>query len=278
MKKYILSFEAVDFTVSPKIGEYKRIIINGDKTDYLINSEGFVVSLNYKRSNESHIMTEYVKKKSGYHVVTLTVNKKGYKIHVHRLVAEAFIPMEPGKNQVNHIHVKNIKDKDDNRVENLEWVTGRENMCHAKKNKLIPSGKRHYMYKYTDKQVKKVCQLLVKNKLNMHDIAEKVGVSYQFVVAIKTKSIRTDISNQFDFSNFNVIESKVKGDNYKNRNHYLSFNMDQLQIACELLQEGKKNAKQISKISGIGYDTICDLKHHRIKNAKVLKIAKKYKW
>ena len=59
----------------------------------------------------------------GYLYVPLRNRDNRKKFKVHRLVAEAFIPNPKNKPCVDHINTI----RDDNRVENLRWVTVKEN-------------------------------------------------------------------------------------------------------------------------------------------------------
>lgn len=64
----------------------------------------------------------------GYPFVVFSIHCHNYSRTVHRLVATAFIPKPVGKDIINHINGV----KTDNRIENLEWCTYKENAQHAR--------------------------------------------------------------------------------------------------------------------------------------------------
>jgi HNH endonuclease len=74
---------------------------------------------------------------AGYPAVCLRKDCFIRKVRIHRLVAETFIANPSSLKEVNH---KNGI-KTDNRVENLEWCSHRENMKHAEKLGLLEKGK-----------------------------------------------------------------------------------------------------------------------------------------
>ena len=106
---------------------------------YKISNTGKVFSVRNNR------LLNVKPKYTGYVDIELNVNKVVYYKRVHRLVAENFIPNPNNKPFVNH------KDgnKQNNNVENLEWVTASENQLHAIRTGLQPKsriGCKHRLY------------------------------------------------------------------------------------------------------------------------------------
>lgn len=111
----------------------------------------------------------------GYLWLEFTVGGVRVRKAVHRLVGLNFVPNPENKPEINH---KNGI-KTDNRAENLEWVTGAENIEHAKKLGLI--GKRRVVF--TDEQL----AMIADPRNRIPDLAEKFGVSTSSIY-LRTKS------------------------------------------------------------------------------------------
>jgi hypothetical protein len=93
------------------------------KEKYIVYEDGRVFNI---KLNRFHKLTKH---QQGY--LTVKINCKNMKHH--RVMAECFIPNPENKATVNHINGI----KSDNRIENLEWSTQRENNLHAYANGLM---------------------------------------------------------------------------------------------------------------------------------------------
>lgn len=116
----------------------KKSVNNNNNNDYdsfiklesklILNYPNYSATLNGKIfSHNTNKFMNFTKMHEGYLRLNLKNNIGEKKFLVHRLIAETFILNPLNKPQVNHID----SNKSNNSVENLEWITNKENREHA---------------------------------------------------------------------------------------------------------------------------------------------------
>ena len=152
---------------------------------YQVSNMGRVKSLNFRNTKEPKVMTLSHNKK-GY----FTVMIGGKRYLVHRLVAQAFIPNPDDKPCIDHINAI----RTDNRVDNLRWVTVKENNNNPiaiKNQKIAQSGKRNPYYGRTGSRhhgSKIIVQFSLDGDVinvwkSMADVSREYGVDYRDISA-----------------------------------------------------------------------------------------------
>ena len=159
----------MEITIKEDDGNLVKVQVGNDEYRFVEGSEEIMVV-----SSKGEILMRFCKsrgrgvneRKDYYEVVTPSVIN-GYLIVsipvrkvnelVHRIVAETFIDNPRGCKEVDHIN----RDKSDNRVENLRWVTHKENQANLSKvtkktywkditAKDLTTGKRYRFKKFSD--------------------------------------------------------------------------------------------------------------------------------
>jgi hypothetical protein len=127
------------------------IDIEGYNGQYKLSNMGIIKSFKNKKVRDGIVLKPRRTRKNNNWYLAVVVQDKGIRRspRLHRIVAEYFIPNPENKREVNHID----GDKNNNRVDNLEWSTPKENADHAKKTGLILKGENCPRSILTEEQV-----------------------------------------------------------------------------------------------------------------------------
>lgn len=105
-----------------------------DSDIYFISNYGRVKKV--LNNNVTYKKVYSNKKRRGYCYISIRINGVRKNLQVHRIVAKMFIENKDNKPCVNH---KDFNTKN-NSVDNLEWVTHKENTGHSKANMVLKFG------------------------------------------------------------------------------------------------------------------------------------------
>ncbi|ADP02410.1 HNH endonuclease [Salmonella phage PVPSE1] len=158
---------------------------------------------------------------------------------VHRLVAFAFLEPIEGKPYVNH---KN-GDKTDNSVDNLEWVTQRENQDHAVLTSLCPRGEEIWTSKVTESEVLQIAETL-QLELPVSEVARRFSVPFRIVKRIKYRETWEWLTSEYEFFSGRPKLTLLSGER---------------QQIYDLLKYGFPS-REVAKMFGVSKTTVLNIK------------------
>lgn len=118
---------------------WKQVVINSVSTDYSVSSLGRC------KNKYGKILKPRMFGESQYYSYRLWIKREPVDVHAHRLVAFAFISNPGNHDTVDHIN----KDKKNNTVANLRWLSGYHNRQGARALNwavVDPNGEYHEVY------------------------------------------------------------------------------------------------------------------------------------
>lgn len=148
---------------------------------YIIHDMGYIFS-----TIREEFLKPFSDGRRGYDKVKVyDVNRIPYTVSVHRLVMENFNPIaDMEKFEVDHLN----NNKQDNRIENLQWVTKQENLRRQneriiertsidEEGNVVIAGKRNIVqdYKY------KICEMYFAKRMSMMDISKILNIDAQSI-------------------------------------------------------------------------------------------------
>ena len=201
--------------------------------------------LNYKIDKNGEIWSEHSKRflktkiTNGYETISFRKKGKHITYSIHRLVALTFLP---NPNEYEVVHHKN-DNKLDNHVENLEWVTQKENV---KRNKKKTSHPRKVQQLKND--------IVIKTYDSVTEASKEIGLSRSAISKACLKVNKTAggfvwnyLNNEHNHKELDLTKAKQI---YDYENYYVFDN------GCIYSKSRKKVLKPIKNASGYCYVTL----------------------
>lgn len=185
----------------PAIGEYGGEIV---ELPYLLNLVGDLVNL------KGYTMKTFISVDGkGYERVSLAVHDGKYKkFYINRLMGLTFIknPEPEVRKEIDHLNCNHLC----NWVRNLEWVTHAENMRRAveKHRRDNCMNEESNFAVYTNKQMLKVCEMLMNTRNPFWYISSVTGVKVRTIMRVYLKKQWIHLSEPFDFPKRDNVYSK----------------------------------------------------------------------
>jgi hypothetical protein len=138
----------------------------------------------------------------GHQQVTLRIEGRSKKVLVHRLVAEAFIANPMNLPFVDHINGM----PQDNRVENLRWVTNRENLQNRNDNREGRTASRYTGVSLRKRDDKWIARIYIARKsrfLGCFEIEEEAALAYETALTLMIQPANSSfVINQTSYQAF----------------------------------------------------------------------------
>lgn len=233
-----------------KIGYYEGIettVMVSDNGHVVHRNKGYEISANRNSSGCLTCMIGLLTNEKKNNNKLLTKYKC---VAVHRLVLSTFFPINSyEKMQGDHLN----KNKLDNRVTNLEWVTRSENLKRRYKLDYTPSG----CGDIPKKKVIKICKMLAVGK-SFDEIFYDTGISTDIIRSIFLRDICTEIGDQYIFRLPPAYTKTIicpydttNRNGSSGEDHFkTNLSIDDVKCICELLETNKYTVGEIANIIG----------------------------
>ena len=209
----------------------------------------FIDSIGRRRLLKGRVFFSH-KSRTGYIGIRLHSairQKKRKSFLTHRLVLMAFKGM-PTKKRPHCNHINGIKT--DNRIENLEWCSNKENVRHAYRIGLCKRGEGNHLSKLKEKDVLMAIELL-KRDVSTKEISKRLNISICNISSINIGATWKHLSNDFPISKRTNRGETIGTSKLKEK--------DVVEIK-KLLRNKKLKHREIAKMFSVSGTTISEIR------------------